>query len=143
MRNQIITETIAIAFIVLFTYAAVTKLMDVQKFVYQIGQSPILTDIAGILAVAIPLIEIVVSIGLIFHRTRLVSLFASLMLMVMFTTYIALMLQFSDHIPCACGGVLSYLGWTEHLIFNMVFSMLAIVGIIYQLKQKRFSHSLV
>jgi uncharacterized membrane protein YphA (DoxX/SURF4 family) len=134
MKNRILTEGIAIAFIFLFTYAGISKLTDVPKFTRQIGQSPILTDIAGITAWVIPSVEIIISIALIFRRTRLIALYGSLGLMVMFTTYIIMILQFSQHIPCACGGVLSNLSWKEHLVFNVAFLLLAIVGIVLQRK---------
>jgi hypothetical protein len=106
--------------------------MDTEKFTAQIGQSPILTDFASGLAWVIPMLEIIVSLILMFQGLRLIGLYVSFALMVMFTAYIIAILQFSDHIPCACGGVLSKLGWTEHLIFNVGFLLLSTVGIILQ-----------
>ena len=52
--------------------------------------------------------------------------------MVMFTTYIFIIMHFSEHVPCSCGGVLQRLGWQEHLIFNIVFVMLGIIGALLQ-----------
>ena len=51
--------------------------------------------------------------------------------MVMFTAYIYLILNYSDFIPCSCGGVLEDLSWTQHLIFNIVFIFLAGVAIFF------------
>src|SRR5690606_7657944 len=56
---------------------------------------------------------------------------------VMFTAYIVIILNFTEFIPCSCGGVLEDLGWTEHLIFNIVFILLAAVGILLLQKQER------
>lgn len=49
--------------------------------------------------------------------------------MVMFTTYIVIILHFTAFTPCSCGGALEKMGWTEHLIFNIVFVGLALIGI--------------
>lgn len=124
-------DIISALFVMLFLYAAFTKLLDYEKFRVQIGQSPLLTAFAGFVAWFIPAVEILIAIMLIFSRTRLGALYASFSLMVMFTCYIVAITQFSDYVPCSCGGVLEKLGWTEHLIFNIVFVLLAIAAIIF------------
>lgn len=129
-HKGIVIEVICFLFILLFVYAAVSKLADVQKFQVQIGQSPLLTNIAGFTAWFIPIIEIVVAFLLAWPRLRLYGLYGAFALMVMFTAYIIAILSFSEHIPCSCGGVLEKLGWTEHLIFNIVFIALAAIGIL-------------
>lgn len=55
----------------------------------------------------------------------------------MFTAYIVIILHFSYFVPCSCGGILEKLGWTEHLIFNVVFVLLAIVAILLQAMNNR------
>jgi len=129
MKKTVIIDIICFLFIVLFVYAAVFKLIDVQKFRVQIGQSPFLTNIAPFVAWFIPITEILVALLLAIPRFRLTGLYASFSLMVMFTAYIIVILNFSKHIPCSCGGVLETLGWTEHLIFNVGFILLAVVGV--------------
>jgi uncharacterized membrane protein YphA (DoxX/SURF4 family) len=128
-RNEIVL-TIVTCFILLLVYAALSKLLDYQKFVVQIGQSPLLTRYASFIAWSIPTIEILIAILLAWPRFRFVGLYGAFILMVMFTAYIAAILSFSEVIPCSCGGVLEKLGWKEHLVFNVVFIMLALVGII-------------
>ncbi len=128
--KTIALETISFLFIILFAYAAVTKLLDYQKFAVQIGQSPLLNDFAGWIAWVIPTIEIVIAAMLATPRLRLIAMHAAFSLMVMFTTYIIVILNFSSNIPCSCGGVLEKLGWTEHLIFNVAFILLGLAGII-------------
>lgn len=117
-------------FVLLFVYAALTKLLDFQKFVVQLGQSPILTNYATVLAWAVPFLELVISAILIIPRTRMVGLCAAFSLMVMFTSYIVLAMRFSEYVPCSCGGVLEGLTWTQHLIFNVVFVLLGLAGLI-------------
>ncbi|MCX2680979.1 hypothetical protein OOZ15_13580 [Galbibacter sp. EGI 63066] len=132
--KQLLIDGIVALFILLWVYAAVNKLLDYEKFAVQIGQSPLLTDISGFVAWFIPAVEIIVSGLLAWPRSRLVGLYASFTLMVMFTGYIIAILGFSDNIPCSCGGVLEKLGWTEHLVFNIGFVLLAGVGIFMEKK---------
>ena len=125
-----IVETISLLLIVLFIYAATSKLWDFGQFKVQLGQSPVLTAYADGVAWMVPGVEYLLALLLLFNGTRLAAFYSSLALMVMFTTYILLVLNFSDYIPCSCGGVLEDLGWTEHIVFNLFFVALAIIGII-------------
>lgn len=136
--KKILLEIICGLYILLFTYAAVSKLLDYQQFNVQLGQSPVLAAYADIIAWAVPFGEIVISLMLFVTRFRLIGLFASFFLMVMFTAYIIVILNFSDYVPCSCGGVLEKLGWTEHLIFNSAFIVLAFIGIMIMGDQKNY-----
>jgi len=130
-RQTIILEIISMLFMLLFVYTGSSKLMDYHKFSVELGKSPLLTTFAGYVAVCIPIIELIVSIMLIAPWTRLYGTYASLTLMVMFTAYIVAILQFSDYIPCTCGGILQTMTWHQHLLFNIIFILLALVSIIY------------
>lgn len=129
MKRIYWVDLISYLFVFLFVYASISKLVDIAHFRILIGQSPLLTHFAGIIAWFIPLIELVISILLVINRFRLIGLVGSFGLMFMFTLYIIAILQFSEHIPCSCGGVLQSLGWTEHLIFNIAFTLLGLLGI--------------
>jgi uncharacterized membrane protein YphA (DoxX/SURF4 family) len=139
MKKTVITEIISFLFIVLFVYAAMNKLLDVEKFRVQIGQSPLLTTMAPFVAWLIPISEIIIAIMLAIPRIRIVGMYFSFSMMVMFTAYIVAILSLSDHIPCSCGGVLEKLGWTEHLVFNIAFILLALTGIILSADSERNS----
>lgn len=130
MARKIIIESICVLFILLFVYAAVSKLQDYPKFLVQLGQSPLLTAYVNWVAWAIPAIEIILSVLLAIPETRLYALYGSFTLMVMFSAYIVAILNFSDYIPCSCGGVLQHMTWTTHLIFNAVFVILGAFGVL-------------
>lgn len=130
MKKQLVIEIISFLFILLFVYAALMKLMDVEKFTVQLGQSPLLMAFAPLFAWGVPIIELVIAAMLIFSRTRLVGLYASFTLMVMFTVYIIIILNFASHVPCSCGGILEDMNWTEHLVFNIGFVLISIVGVV-------------
>ncbi len=137
--KKILLEIICMLFVLLLVYAAVSKLLVFDEFKIQIGQSPMLTSFSGTVAWMIPTVEIIIALMLVIPRFRLPGLYASFTLMVMFTAYIFIILNFSDDIPCSCGGVLEKLGWTEHLIFNMAYVALAVIGILLMGDQNMYT----
>ncbi|MBT1711316.1 hypothetical protein KK062_23945 [Fulvivirgaceae bacterium PWU5] len=137
IRRELIIEMIVFLFVLLFLYAAGSKVTEYKQFVGQMGKSPLLTDFAPTLAWLVPIVEIIISVLLIVHRTKLMGLYASFGLMLAFTLYIAAILMFSKELPCSCGGVLSMLGWKQHLIFNIAFVGLAVVGIVLMNKEAK------
>jgi hypothetical protein len=129
VKRSMVVEVISFLFILLFTYAAVSKLLDYQSFSVEMGKSPLLTKIAGWVAWFIPVIEIGISIMLAIHRLRLIGLYSAFSLMTLFTAYLIAILQFSFFVPCTCGGVLQDLDWDTHILFNCVFIIFSISGV--------------
>lgn len=135
IKNNIVT-VICYLFILLFVYAAVSKLLDLENFQVQIRQSSLLSVFGNWVSWGVIILEIIIAILLCFQNTRLLGLFMSLFLMIMFTAYIVIILNFSPYVPCSCGGVLEVLGWKEHLVFNVFIIGMALLGIFKQKKQK-------
>jgi len=130
MKRKTFIEIISSLLILLFVYAAVSKLLDYPTFRVQLGRSPFIAGFSGILAWALPAFELIIALMLMFRRFRLAGLYASLFMMSLFTAYIYMMLHFSYYIPCSCGGVLSKMNWNQHLAFNVFFVVLSIAGIV-------------
>lgn len=128
--KSIIIETVCLLYVLLFVYAALNKLLDFENFQVQLGQSPLLSAFAGWISYAVPATEFLIVILLLIGRLRHVGLFASFCLMVLFTAYIFIMLHFSPFVPCSCGGVLEKLSWNQHLLFNIVFTVLALIAFV-------------
>lgn len=125
-----IPEVISYFFILLFCYASISKILDFENFQIQIGQSPLLSAYAGIVSYSVITVELLIVIFLATPIYRFLGLYASFGIMVSFTIYIYIILNYSDFVPCSCGGILEKMGWTEHLIFNIVCIVLAGVAII-------------
>lgn len=130
MKQATIIEIISLLFIILFLYAAISKLMDYSLFKVQIAQSPVLKAYASIVAWIIPVTESIVSLLLFIPRCRAIGLYAAFVLMLLFTGYIIAILFLSKDLPCSCGGILESLTWHEHILFNVFFILLALLGII-------------
>lgn len=125
----IVKEIIKYLCILLFCYASLSKILDFEQFRVQLGQSPMLSAFADYIALGIPAMEILTVIFLVVPKMELIGFYSFYSLMVMFTSYIILILNFTDFIPCSCGGVLETLGWTEHMIFNLVFILISLFAI--------------
>lgn len=130
LKNAFV-ETIALLYVLLFVYAAVSKLMDFEIFQIQIAQSPLLSSFAGPISYMVIGVELLIALLLSIRRTRVFAFCASYSLMIMFTAYIIIILNFSPFVPCSCGGILEKLNWNQHLIFNIVFCILGLMAILF------------
>ena len=125
---SIFATCVSFLLIALFTYTAVSKLLYFDTFYRQLSQSPLLASYAEILAWGVPLLELLLSLGLLWPKYRKVALYSSGFLLSLFSFYILAILFWSDDIPCACGGVIESLGWSGHLYMNLLLIALAIAG---------------
>ncbi|MNY00057.1 hypothetical protein D3C86_1325380 [compost metagenome] len=132
MKKTYIVNLLSFLLVLLWIYASINKLMDFEKFKLQLEQSPALTGFAAAIALVGPAIKIITVVLLFIPRTKLIGLYASCGLMLMFALYIIVILNFSGHLPCACNGFLKNMGWNGHLLFNMLFVLIALAGIFLQ-----------
>ncbi len=124
------TETISYLYIVLFVYAAVSKLLDFENFGIQLAQSPLISAFAGSVAYGILLLELSLAVCLCIPSLRYIALQASYTLMIMFSSYIVIIMHFSAYVPCSCGGILEKMSWGQHLAFNSIISLLGAVALV-------------
>jgi uncharacterized membrane protein YphA (DoxX/SURF4 family) len=130
LRKDRVITIISYLFILLFIYAAVSKILEFKNFQAQLGQSPLLSAFTGFISYAVLTVEIIIAIALSIPKVRLFGLYAAFLIMVMFTAYIVVILNYSSFIPCSCGGILEKMEWKGHLFFNIGFCILAVFGII-------------
>ena len=123
--RKLFLEFICLLYILLFVYAAVSKLLDFENFQVQLGQSPLLSVFAWWVARLVPAIELGIVVLLSVPKWRNLGLFGALILMTLFTTYIFIVLHYSSFVPCSCGGILEKMSWNTHLVFNIIFVLLA------------------
>lgn len=114
----------------LFFYAAMSKLVDLDKSRQEMRNQVFPTLIADVLWWLVPLTELVLVSLLLYLPSRLRALYGSVALLSAFTIYIAItMTGVFGRVPCSCGGILSHMGYGTHLLFNLVFIGLALGGI--------------
>lgn len=136
-------------FILLFAQTGAAKLVNLPKFEFALWRAELLRPYYLPLAYIVPISELVIAVLLCFNTIkigkriiplRLVGMYASLLLMLSFTVYLAYSLAFQRDLPCTCGGIVSWMNWTQHLIFNIVFSALALRSIYLQHKHNKQLH---
>ncbi len=135
MKQKIAIEIISSLLILLFVYAASSKLIDYNAFKVQLKNSLWLMPFATIIVWLVPAIELLISFILTIKVIRLYGLYASLLILSVFTIYISGMLLSGKHLPCSCGGVIQQLSWWQHLLFNLFFIILSIAGIVLERKK--------
>lgn len=128
--KTIILDSICFLLVLLFVYAAVSKMLDFENFQIQLAQSPLLSAFAGLISWGVIILELLISVLIVFKRTRIFALYFAFGLMVMFTVYIYIILNYSSFIPCSCGGILEKLNWKKHLVFNIFFVIISAVAIL-------------
>lgn len=127
--KKISLQVICALLLFLFLYTGLQKLTTINHFRNVLTNAPATRPFAAVLAVGIPIIELITAVCLFFPRFRPAGLYTSFILMLCFTVYIGCMLAFASDLPCNCGGVLQSLSWPQHLVFNIFFLLLAITGI--------------
>lgn len=119
---------------VMLIYAGVYKLLDVNLFISQMNQSPLIpSTLTPFIAFFLPISEIFLGGFLIFKVNKdILGVIFSLMLF--FTIYLVALFTLYSNPPCACGGILSKMDYPEHIAFNVLFTILALILLINENK---------
>ncbi|SDG61548.1 MauE/DoxX family redox-associated membrane protein [Chitinophaga filiformis] len=125
-------EAITAVLLLLWIYTGLSKLIQYDKFRFEAGRSPFLQHVAPWVAAMVPAVELVIAALLIFKRTRVAGLYASLFLMTLFTGYVYVMLHYAYDLPCSCGGIIELLTWEQHLLVNLILTLLTAIAILLQ-----------
>jgi putative oxidoreductase len=137
--TALITFIAAVLLLMLWGYAAVSKIVEHEKFVQQMKLAPVpLMKVMGpILGWLVPFIELLLVWFLFKDRHREWGLWLSFLLLLIFQIYIVAMLLSGLDLPCTCGGLISKLQWKQHLVFNGIFMVIAALPLIYQRVKNR------
>src|SRR5688500_13093013 len=76
-KKTTILEIICALHIILFIYTGLNKMMDIDKFKFEMGRSPFIQNMAGLIAYTLPVGEMLLALLLIMKRTRLLGLYLS------------------------------------------------------------------
>ncbi|WP_313266859.1 MauE/DoxX family redox-associated membrane protein [Epilithonimonas vandammei] len=135
--KPIIVKFICYFLILLFCYAAISKLLDFENFQTQISASSLLDGSSQFLPYTIIIVEFLIAGLLCYRKTGTTGLIGSFILMLIFTGYTALLLSTSKNLPCSCGGILEKMSWNQHLYFNIGCVILSIIALGLNLKCSR------
>jgi hypothetical protein len=111
--------------------------MAFDYYLHDLERSPLLGVYAVPLSVAVPASELIVAVLLLPNSTRRYGLIGAAALMTFFTAYVIYVLEFTIERPCSCGGIIRELTWPQHLVFNISFLLLAMLGLCIQYRQQK------
>lgn len=111
----------------LFAYTAQEKIIDHERFEEGLAKVEFIGNFSGQIAIAVPIVEIVISVLILVPWTRTIGLWSFLFTMCLFTIYISAVLIWANKLPCLCGGVIETLSWTAHLWLNAVIIVIAVI----------------
>lgn len=135
--KRIIVDVIIYLFVALFVYTAESKFMTMKSFESILSRSPLTAPFSIIIAWAVPIIEILISILLLIPNCKKLGLIFSLTLMSLFTVFLTYGIVSGSKLPCHCGGLISSMTWQQHIWLNIGFIILAIIGLkLYKKEQK-------
>jgi hypothetical protein len=137
MKRNLALDLISAVFIFLFIYTALGKLLAFSSFKYTLHQLPFIGFFGTVIAILLPLSELLVAVLLFIPLTRRTGRWAALMLMLAFTLYIAGAIMLGSGLPCSCGGVFQSLTWRQHLWVNLVLTLLASIAVHMQTKLRQ------
>lgn len=123
--------------LVLFFYTGISKLFQHEVFESGFLIHTFHQNGAASLSYIIPLSELTVALLLFFRQTERYGLYASLVLLILFTVYLVVMLLFATNLPCHCGGVISQLSWKQHVFFNLFFIGMNVLALAALRKQEQ------
>lgn len=133
MKRITLISIICTLLVVLWVYAAGSKLSEYRVFIDQLKRQPLPSWSVNILVWALPIVELLTAVLIFFQRTRMKGLIISAFLMISFTLYVAFALSGAfGEIPCSCAGLISSLKWQGHLIFNIIFTIISLLGLYFQ-----------
>lgn len=124
-----IAFAISMACIFLFALSAYEKFADLERFTAGLAKVKWIGHHAALVAMAVPSLELLIVLLLIYPATQKLGLWAFATLMLVFTLYIAGMLLWAPKLPCHCNLMISKLSFAQHLWFNIGFMALALLGI--------------
>ncbi|MEO7989271.1 MAG: MauE/DoxX family redox-associated membrane protein [Chryseolinea sp.] len=137
MIRKIPVELITALLVILFVYAAFSKILEADTFKRQMLNQPLPGALKENLFWLVTGTEIATSILLLIKPLRYFGLMLACFLMAAFTLYVILILANAfAYVPCSCGGVLNSMSWQVHLIFNIFFTLLAFTGLLIERKQR-------
>jgi putative oxidoreductase len=124
----------------LFFYTALSKLIDFKRFIWEIGNQPYEHWIRPVLIYGLPTIELLTTFLLLRPKTRQKGFYISAILMIVFTMYVAFVtFNYYNRVPCSCAGVFRAMSWPQHLIFNIFFTIIAIISIVLNSSKSKIS----
>jgi hypothetical protein len=137
IKKEIVIEFLSYFFILLFSYAAIRKLIDFQMFKKEISLLFFIKPYAGFVLITVSFLEILVAFLLSISRFRIIGLICAFVLMNLFAGYLISVIEFTKVIPPHFGEIIDYTSLPENLIVTFFLSHLIIFNVYLYMKDRK------
>lgn len=128
---------ISFILVLVWTYTGFDKILHWESSWRAFHNQTFPPELAGILSFAVPGIELLIALLLLFSCTRWWGFLSSILLLTVFTTYVGLIwVGAFPRIPCNCAGIIESMGWSAHFYLNLVLLLFGIVGLVLTKKRQ-------
>lgn len=128
-----VSDFVATILIFLWTYTGLDKLIRFTESRKAFLNQPIPNEIEEVLAYAIPGVELLLALLLLFSVTRWWGYLGSALLLTVFITYVGLIwVGAFPRVPCNCAGIIDNMGWEAHFWMNLGLIGVAVWGILVE-----------
>jgi hypothetical protein len=124
--------------VILWTYAAVSKLFDFQRYKWVMQHQLFSRELSLLLVWLIPASELLAVLLLMIRPFKIYGLILSEILLLAFTGYVGgITMHLFERVPCACGGIISNASWQFHFLLNISFLTLTSISLLIHFKERR------
>lgn len=128
--SNILSQIFRFILIIVFSYTTYHKLIDICSFEETLLKSTLIEPYeVKYLLYLIPLIELITIIFLL-PKKYIYGLYMSLFLMLVFTTYLIALNNFSFYRGCSCGGIFNEFSYPVHIAVNIFLISISVSGIL-------------
>ncbi|WP_051315450.1 MauE/DoxX family redox-associated membrane protein [Algoriphagus terrigena] len=127
---NLISKIPATLLILLWIYTGMDKILRFKISSKAFHNQVFPSELAEILSYAVPGVELLITLLLLFSVTRWWGYLGSVLLLTVFITYVGLIwVGAFPRVPCNCAGILESLGWAEHFLLNLICIGISISGL--------------
>lgn len=121
---------LSLPILTLWGYTAFDKMIHWEDSYRAFLNQPFPGHWAALLAYTVPSLEILLVLLIIFPKTRWWGFLGSALLLNSFTVYVGMVwIGVFPETPCNCAGLINLLNWEGHLILNLAFLFLSVLGL--------------
>lgn len=130
MEKREYSFLISLPMLILWGYTSIEKILFWQESYRAFLNQPFPYPWGIVLAYAVPGLEFLLVVLLLFPATRWWGFLGSALLLNSFTVYVGMVwIGVFPQTPCNCAGLINLLNWKGHLILNLGFLSLSVLGL--------------
>lgn len=130
IRQAWIAYLLGLSLMVMWFYVGIDKYFHWEPHYRAFLNQPLPKVWATNLAYLVPFLELILGLLLFFPKSRWFGFLGSSILLSSFTTYVGLVwIGAFPEVPCSCAGLFRRLLWGEHLLLNLAFLLISLVGL--------------